>query len=109
MASNYGIVSAISAPVLSSLKQQSVIQFETEYSACLNQINDINRSRTFANRITPASVRQCLAPTFLNSLCIIGRIDGASSSDEATDASVKKWFQERLDAVPKDLAERVRS
>ena len=45
----------------------------------------------------------------LNSLCILGKISGASNSSDATDEAVKAWFQERLSFAPHDLAERTRA
>lgn len=107
--STYGVVSTISAPILNSAKQQSIIRFETEYTAYVAKVTDINRSRTPNSRITPASIKQCLEPTFLHSLCIIGRINGATSSEEASDENVKAWFDTMLNKTPKDLSERVRS
>ena len=105
----YGVVSTLQAPELSSAKQSAVIQFETDYSMYVKKVNDVNRSRPSSSRFDPATIRQCLRPSFLNSLCIMGRIEGANSSDEATDSAVKKWYEKVLGTNAKDLSERVRS
>ncbi len=43
------------------------------------------------------------------SLCILGKIEGADSLEQATDAGVQKWFDDLLASAPRDTAERVRS
>ena len=107
--SNFGFVSTLSAPILSSCKQSSIIKFETENSAYKDKVANINRGRTGHSRIQPATFKQCLLPSFLNSLCLIGKIEGADSPEQATDEAVTSWFQKCLGSNPKDISERVRS
>ena len=107
--SNFGVISTISAPTLSSAKQAAIIKFETEYAAYKSKIDDVNRSRPPSQRIQAASIKQWLAPSFLSSLCLMGRIEGANSPSQAFDETVKDWFDQRLGANPKDISERVRS
>lgn len=107
--SNFGVVSTLTAPVLSSVTQPCLIQFETEYAAYKERVNDINRSRDEDQKIKPASIRNCIEPMMLHSLCIIGQVPGATSVEQATDENVKAWFENRLRCAPRDLAERVRS
>eukprot|EP00171_Calliarthron_tuberculosum_P023495 IDg23495t1 len=107
--SNFGVVSTITAPILKSVTQPSLIQFETDYRAYKDKVEDINRSRESSEHITPASIKNCLEPTLLSSLCILGQIEGSKTSKDATDSAVKAWFEKRLRSAPRDLAERVRS
>eukprot|EP00171_Calliarthron_tuberculosum_P002633 IDg2633t1 len=107
--SNFGLVSTIQAPALKPVTQPSLIQFETEYAAYKVQVADINRNRDEVNQITAASIKNCLEPMMLHSLCILGQIPGASSVEQATDNNVKAWFETRLRSAPRDLTERVRS
>eukprot|EP00171_Calliarthron_tuberculosum_P004516 IDg4516t1 len=107
--SNFGVVSTISAPVLESVTQPSLIQFETEYKLYQEKIADINRTRDKNKKIEPASLKNCIEPLLLNSLCILGKIEGASKAQQATEEAVLEWFDSRLRSAPHDLAERVRS
>lgn len=107
--SSYGVVSKITAPVLKSSKQQSLIEFETEYQAYKSKIADVNRTCSTSTRMAVATIKQCLDPTFLHSLCMMGRIEGATTAEEATDQGVQKWFDELLAKNPKDISERIRS
>lgn len=105
----YGVVSTINPPMLSSIKQPSLIKFEVDYVAYKDKVADVNRTRNEEEQLIPASIRQCVKPELLQSLCIIGEIIGATTVEEATDENVKEWFDARLTAAPKDISERVRS
>ena len=106
---SYGVVSTVTAPVLNQVTQSHLIEFETEYEAYKENVADVNRNRDASRHISPASVRQCMEPALLHSLCILGQIEGAEELRDATDDAVKKWFEERLATEPEDLTERVRS
>lgn len=94
---------------MKGVTQPELIQFEVEYKVYEEQVSEVNRSRDASRRIKPSSIRNCCEPLLLQSLCILGQIEGATTLEEATDASVKKWLDERLASAPQDIAERVRS
>ena len=94
--SNFGVVSTVTAPTLKSVKQTDLIQFETEYMAYKEKIADINRTQGYDHEVAPASIRNCVDPMLLHSLCILRQIGGATTVEEATDAAVKNWFETRL-------------
>eukprot|EP00171_Calliarthron_tuberculosum_P010981 IDg10981t1 len=71
--SNFGVVSTISAPILESVAQPSLIQFETEYKSYQEKIIDIKRTRDEDKKINPASIKNCIEPLLLKSLCILGK------------------------------------
>lgn len=107
--SSIGLVATIKPPVLDDVRQAALIKFETKYSQYLKDVAEVNRNRDASRAITPASIRQCMDAEVLNSLCIIGKIDQATTLDDATDENVKKWFDERLETAPEDIVERIRS
>lgn len=104
-----GTIETIKHPVLKDVRQSSLIKFDTEYTHYLKDIESVNSNRDATRTITAASIRQCMEPELLNSLCIIGVIDEATTLEDATDENVKKWFDERLEDAPEDIVERVRS
>ena len=81
--SNFGVVSTVTAPVLRSVKQTDLIQFETEYSAYKEKIADINRTQDDDHQVSPATVRNCIDPMLLHSLCILRQIGGCHLRREA--------------------------
>ena len=105
--SSFGIVTTINALQLGSVAQPNLFRFEVEYSAYHQKCEDINRNRAEDNQIEIASIRQCLRPVLLHSLCIVGKIEGAATLEQATDENVKHWFDARLDPSSKDISERV--
>lgn len=107
--SSFGIVSTLNAPVLKDVTQPDLIRFDVEYTAYKEKVSDLNRTRDASRHIITATIRQCLDPTLLRSLCLLGQIDGASNAGDSTDASVETWFDTRVQAAPEDLTERVRS
>ena len=104
-----GVVNTIDPPKLSDVKQSAIIKFEVEYVAYKERVENVNRTRPTNGRISAASVRQCIDPFLLNSLCILGEIENASNLEEATDAAVRNWFDARLSSAPVDMTERIRS
>lgn len=107
--SSYGVVSALVAPQLKDVTKPDLIKFEIECTAYKEKVADINRSRDTVRRISPTSIRQCLNPVLLQSLCLLGQIEGAATASQATDAKVKAWFDARLVTAPEELTERVPS
>lgn len=105
--SDFGIVNTIQAPILENTSQPALIEFETKYSAYKDRVQQINDHRSVTQRIKEASIRQCIKPKILHSLCILGFIEGATTAEQATDASVLKWFDECLKSNEKDLNSRV--
>lgn len=105
--SNYGIVNTIEPPMLSGTSQAQLIEFEIRYSAYSERITFINNGRPTNQKVKPATIRQCMKPKLLHSLCILGRIPDTSKSEEATDASVSEWFNSRLNSNSKSLSDRV--
>lgn len=102
-------MSKINAPVLDSPKLSDLNALEREYAPYKERSKDVNQTRTAEKRIKSASISQCMKLEFLHRLCILGYIDGATLYDVATDKAVKQWFDEKLDAAPKDAPARVRS
>lgn len=107
--SDCGVVATVSAPLLKGVTQAELIKFDLEYDAYKDKVADINRSRDSARRITPATMKHCIDPVLLQSLCLLGQIENAENASQATDAKVKHWFDARLQIAPEDLTERVRS
>lgn len=105
--SNYGIISTVEPPVLKDVKQSSLIKFEIEYSQYKEKIKEINRTRPESSVIEPASIRQCVDAVLLNTVCILGEIEDATSLEEATDEKVQKWFNECSQVAPVSMMERV--
>ena len=103
------MVSTITAPLLKSVKQPDLIQFEISFRAYLDKVAEINSSRSTEEQIQPALIKNCIEPSILSSLCILGKISGASVPNEATENAVQEWFEDRLKSAPRDLAERMRS
>lgn len=97
--SSYGIVNTIEAPKLAGASQPELIKIEVDYSAYVECVEDVNSGKKSSPRIKPASILQCMKPRLLRSLCMLGRIDGASSSDDATDESFKVWLNSRIDST----------
>lgn len=105
----FGVVSTIQPPCVKGITQPELVKFEIDYKGYLEQISKVNIGRELSRRVRPASIRNCFEPLLLQSLCILRKIDGATTLEEATDEKVKKWFDERLASAPRDLSERVRS
>lgn len=107
--STYGILATLVAPELKEVTQPELIAFETEYMAYKENVIDINRSRDASRKITAASIKNCIEPILMQSLCILSEIIGAKSIEDATDASVYTWLDLSVSTAPRDKAERIRS
>ena len=107
--SNFGVVSTITAPLLSSATQPSLILFKTEYNAYKLKVEDVNRTRGDGEKIKPASIKSFLEPALLKSLCLLGKFSPASSIDQVGDEQVESWFANRLRSKPRELSEKVRT
>ena len=107
--SNFGVVSTLSAPVLKGVTQPCVIQFDNAYKAYTEKVADVNRARDETDKIVPASIKNCVEPMLLSSLCTLGKIEGATKLEDTTDEMVEKWFNDRIKSTPRDLSERVRA
>ena len=105
--SNYGVVAVVSPPVLKLVDQPALIKFETEYSVYKSKVEDVNKDRDVDSKIKLASIKDCIDPSTLHALCIMGEISGAESVDEATDDDVQAWFDKASTVSPKDLSERI--
>lgn len=68
----------------------------------------MNRFRDWTRRVSSASIRNYVDLTLLQSLCILGQIEGLSTFEQASDHSVGRWLDGRLALAPYDMAERVR-
>lgn len=87
--SSYGIVNTIQAPKLSNATQPDLIQFEVNFPAYTEGVEEINADRAPSQQIKPASIGQCMKPKLLRSLCMLGRIENAETSEDATDEAVR--------------------
>lgn len=113
-ATNYGFVSVFTPPSLNLVYQQSLIQFETEYTAFRAKLGDMNKDLNDANKMQVESIKNCLEPTTLLSrtdhpkrfMCK-GKIDGSDSVEDASAASVKSWFDATSTVAPNYLSERI--
>ena len=103
----FGTVSTIKPPKLTDVYQSNPFKFEIEYAQYKMNISQIIEEQSEEREIPVASIRQCIDPEILNSLCIIGLIENASSLEDATVENVKKWFDKRLEEAPEDLTENV--
>lgn len=107
--STIGIVSTLNTSYVGDTAQPSLIKFEGEYTGYLERVEDGNRSRASANRMKLASIRLFICPKLLQSLCNLGKINGAETVKEVSDDNVKEWFQCRSNMAPENMAERIRS
>lgn len=106
--SEFGIVNTIQAPVLEKTSQPALIAFETKYSAYKERVQNINQQRPASQSIKEASIRQCIKPKILQSLCILGFIEDDTTVEQSSNEAVQKWFDECLNANnSKDLNTRV--
>ena len=105
--SDIGLINTIQAPELAETTQPSLIEFETKYTAYKDRVGLLNSTRSEGQRLPHASIRQCIKPEILHSMCILGYIEGASSAEEATDESVQLWFENQMRETGKDLIDRV--
>ena len=109
MASNFGVVAYIDPPSLLGVTQPDLIKFETEYSAYKEKVENVNLGRAAGNKLPIATIRDCIDGTTLQALCILGKITGASTLEQATADKVEAWFTAAHTATPLDLSERVQS
>ncbi len=107
--SAFGAVATISAPALKSVTQLDLIKFEIEYIVYKEKIAEVYRVKEASRQVIPASIRNCIEPVLLQSLCILGQIEGAESVEEATDDKVQIGSMIASHPLPRDAAERVRS
>lgn len=103
----HGTINTITLPCLKGTTQPQLIEFEVNFSAYKEHIDALNNLRTASQRIPPATLKQCICPKLLHSMCILGIIEDASSSDEATEEQIQEWFDSSLRVSTKNLAERV--
>ena len=106
-ASNYGVVSLVSPPSLKLVDQPSLIKFETEYAAYKTKVDDVNKDRS--DKIHLATIKDCVDPTTLHALCVMGEIQNADKVEDATSEAVQEWFKTASCLAPKDLSERIDS
>lgn len=109
MASNYGVVALVTPPKLKRVDQPSSIKFETEYAVHKGKIGDVNKDRADSNKISLASVRDCISPSTLHALFVMGEVEDASKVEDATNEAVDQWFSNDSNLAPKDLSERIGS
>lgn len=99
-------MNAIQAPSIAGASQLELIKFEVNYAAYTERIEDVNSNKPLSQRIKAASVRRCMKPRLFHSLCILDQINGAYTAEDATDESVKAWFDPCLAALVCDLSDR---
>lgn len=80
--SQYGIVNTITASPLKDVTQPHLIAFEIDYSAYVERVPNVNQSRPQNQQIKVASIRQCIQPKRLQSMCTFGRINGAKTAEK---------------------------
>ena len=105
--SSFGLVNTISAPLWKGSTQPELIAFEVEFSAYAERVRQLNQTRPANQRIPPATLKQCIQPKLLHSMCILGLIEGSASAEDASEYQVKKWFDETIKSTTKVLSERV--
>ena len=106
--SSFCAISALAAPVLEDVTQPDLIKFEVDYSSYKEKVADLNGTRDTSRQIIATTIRQCLDPLLLQSLCLLGQIESATNATEATDEKVKSCFDARLVSAPAYLTERAR-
>lgn len=105
--STHGVVAFIKAPLLKSVDQPALIQFNVEYSAYKAKVANVNAEREGDKEIPFATIKDCIEPSVLNALCILGEVEGAKSAENASAESVQKWFEQASKTHPKERSERV--
>ena len=88
--STHGVVAFIKAPLLKLVDQPALIKFNIEYSAYKVKVGNVNAEREEDKRISLATIKDCIEPSVLNALCILGEIQGAKSGEEASADNVQK-------------------
>ena len=109
MASNFGVVAYIKPPTLHGVTQPDLIKFETEYTAYKEKLQNVNNGREDGNKLPTATIRDCIDGPTLQALCIMGKISGAQTMEQATPEKVEDWFTAAHTAAPRDLSERIHS
>ena len=109
MTSEIGTVSVIKPPRLTSVLLPDLIKFETAYAQYVREVNDVNATRNNDNQLRITSIRSCIESRVLQSLCMLGEIDGAATIEDATDENVKAWFDSALAETPRTVLARLKS
>ena len=105
--SNYGVITVIQPPTLKTVDQPALIRFESAYAAYRAKVEDVNKDRDEASKLSLATIKDCMNSSTLHALCIVGEIENASTVEDATSEMVKKWFDNASTSTPKDLPERI--
>lgn len=69
----------------------------------------MNNGREDGNKLPVATIRDCMDGPTLQALCIMGKISGAQTLEQATSEKVEDWFTAAHTAAPRDLSERIHS
>ena len=109
MASDVGTVSIIKPPKLRTVLLPDLIKFETAYAQYVREVEDVNATRSEDNQLRITSIRSCIESRVLQSLCMLGEIEGASTIEEANDENVKAWFDTALAETPRTVLARLKS
>lgn len=97
------------ARCLSDITQPGLIKLETDYAAYKEKIIDGNRKRPADDALPTASIRECIDPNRLSSMCMVGLIEGVAIGDDATDEALQAWLDAASEREPVDIAERIES
>ena len=105
--SNYVVISVIQPPTLKTVDPHALIRFETAYAAYRAKVEDVNKDRDEASKLSLSTIKDCMNSSTLHALCIMREIENASTVEIATSEMVKKWFENASTSTPKDLSERI--
>ena len=101
------VVSEIKRPELTSCRRSAVGSFREAYEEHKRRIGDVNRNRAARDQLRVASIRECIKPDLLESMCVMGKIPGATTSEQLTNEMVINWYNSLLEIDPAEANSRL--
>ena len=101
------LVSQINRPELEGCRRSSIIAFREDYDEYKRRIEAANANRQPRDRLRMATIRECIKPDLLESMCMMSKIPGAATSADLTDELVNNWYEGLLEVDPAELTTRL--
>lgn len=106
---NYDDISVIQPPSLKLVNRSALVKLPISFTVYPNKIDDSNKDREDGNKIQPATIKDCMDSNMLPALCVMGKIEIASSVDKAAPKNVSTWFLKASTIPPSDLFEQLKT
>ena len=101
------LVSEIKRPEITSCRRSALIAFREDYEEHKRRIEDANRERPARDRLRVATRRECIKPELLESMCVMEKIPGATTSADLTNEMVVQWYNGLLETDPSEINSRL--